>query len=275
MSKNYNNLSIEELRELLLCGELIHENMHEEDYAILIDNELELQEPDNEVIRLCTSALSKYDSYSELDKINIDINRLINQPERKITPIKHRKLRKASLIAAAVIATLLITQIITVAMGFNLFGYIFDWCREILVIRHESESPQDELFDEVIFEAYEKISDMPKDIVALLPFETLDDFKFFFGSTEFYSDRKFNAVFGYMLEYSDEVFLLLNISKGLDIHIEKDDELFEEYETNGTVFTLYKNLELYKATWISDGVLFDMGVNLSLDELKAIIDNFR
>jgi hypothetical protein len=271
MPNNYSDLSIEELRTLLLSGELVHEDMQEEDYVIIMDYELEKQEPDNQVIRLCVSALKRYEKYKDLDKINIDINGLIKQANKKTQISKHRKVKKVVLIAAAVIATTLIAQITAAAMGYNLFEYIFNWKKETLEIN--PDEVQDELYDEPIDEIYEKIEDMPKDIVAFLPLGAFKDFEFRFASTIFYGDNQYVATIVFEYNDSPDIFLMLDVSKGVGHLMEKDDEVFEEYEVGGVRYTIYKNMDVYKVAWVSDGVLYDMGVGLPVEDVKAIINS--
>lgn len=275
MLMNYENVPLEELRSLLLSGELVHEKMQEEDYSILMDNEFERAEPDNEVIRLCTVALRKYESYSELSNIKIDIDELIKQSGLKIVTSKNRKLKKAAVIFAAAIAAMFITQAVAMAMGYDLLGYVFKRDGDILSIENAGDI-EDELFDEPVYTTYETIGDMPDDIVALLPFDSLEGFDFFFGSTMFYSPGQYHAMFGYLLDGNEEVFVTLEIKFGIvDAHLPIDEDFFEEYVVNGNRYSIYRNLEMYKVVWVDNGLLYDMSVNLPLDEVKSIIDNFR
>jgi hypothetical protein len=276
MSKKYNGFPLEELRTLLLNGELIHENMEQEDYSILMDNEFEMPEPDNEVIRLCASALGKYDEYKELDKINIDISGLIKKHENSYIPNKRRKLKRGFLIAAAVIATLLATQLVASAMGFDIFGYILNWGKERLTVTQNpppcSENGGDSANIEPTYETYESLSDIPGYIAALIPRRIIEDFEFAFASICYESKDRFD--YSFWFETADSVTLTLKIlNSGVETQIEKDDEFFEEYSVNGKDFTIYKNLEIFKVIWIEGGVLYDMGVNLPIEEVKSIIDS--
>jgi hypothetical protein len=278
MAGFYDSTPIDELRELLLCGELIHENMHEEDYAILIDNELERVEPSNEVIRLCIAALSRYESYSDVLKINIDMEALIRQHETqseiKVAAPKRRKLKKAALIVAAVVAAILATQIVATAMGYNnLFGYIFTRRGDTLNI--ERKDNEDEPFDEPVYIVYESINDVPEDILALLPFETLERFEFFYGSTVQYSPNRRNSMFAYMGDDSDENFLTLNIMcGGVNANLPMDEDFFEELTINGINYSFFRNAGTYRVVWVNNDILFDMAANLAFEEVRAIVDTF-
>jgi|GEM_PF-2375482 len=275
MSEKYNKLSLEEIRELLLNGKLVHENMKQEDYAILIDNELEMPNPNNEVVRLCASALGKYDDYKALDKINIDVQNLIKSVV--VVSKESRKFRKSKrvlIIAAAVFATLLATQLVASALGFDLFGYIFNWRKEQLVINYNVEHDDEEENAgefESVYTTYENFSDIPSDIRSLVPQRINENLEFSFASIYIERSDKFSHTFKFIND--DNVTLSLHIMKGTEIYIEKDDEYFEGYSVNGRDFTIYKNLEHYKVIWIDDGVLYDMGVNLTIGEVKSIINN--
>jgi hypothetical protein len=254
MSKKYSGFTLEEIRELLLNGELIHEEMEQEDYAVLMDNEFEKPEPNNDVIRLCAAAFGKYD-------------------ETKAPP-ERLKIKRALFIAAAIAVTLLLTQLVAVALGFDLFGYIFNWEKERLVVsytpEHDFKEEDDEYF-EPVYESYENYVDIPNDIKILVPQYLIDKFEFAFASVYIESVDVFGHTFKFIGD--NDAVLSLYIGKGTDIYIQRDDEYFEEYSVNGRDFTIYKNLERFKVIWIEDGLVFDMGVNLPLEEVKRIIDN--
>jgi hypothetical protein len=274
MPKNYENVSMDELRELLLNGELVHEKMHEEDYVIMIDNELDLDEPSNEVIRLCTSALKKYDSYKELANIKIDIDALIKRHNDEESAPKRRRRKKAILIAAAVIAALLTVQIVSAAMGHSLLGYVFARHGEILSIKHDEKLDEpEELFDEPIHTTYESMNDMPDNILAFVPPNLLEGFEYFFGSTVFYSPNQFHAMFAFLHTSSDDVFLMFDIKRiDSEVRMPIDEDFFEEYTANEIRYSIYQNLEIYRVVWIDNDVLYSIGVNLPLDEVKEIIE---
>ncbi|MDR2559938.1 MAG: hypothetical protein LBC86_10435 [Oscillospiraceae bacterium] len=270
MPKKYNELTLEELRALLLRGELIHKNMEQEDYVILMEKEFEAAEPDNDVIRICALALGKYDDYNELDEINIDINELINKTAPKTSSIK-LKIKRSLLIAAAITAALSITQLVAAAFGFNILGYIFNFEQERLVAEY-NPGPDYDATGEMTFEIYDAFSDVPAAMTIFVPQAIIEDFSFSYAS----SLNIGNNIFAYKFVFTrDDAVLSFHIDKGMDVYIQKEEDFLEEYSASGKDFTIYRDFEqFYKVTWIENGHLFDIGVNLPLEEIKNTLEKF-
>ena len=87
--KNYSELSYEELRELLLNGELEHEYMTEEDYICLYDYETELADPNLTVLDFCDVGLSKLEKYKDCENIHVDMDAIFAQVERESAEVDY------------------------------------------------------------------------------------------------------------------------------------------------------------------------------------------
>jgi len=271
MHEKYSEFSYAELRELLLCGELEHEFMTDEDYADIIENELEQVNPSIDVLDLCVEGLSQYEEYKALKDMKIDLNTIFLEKPDKNKKIINTRAVKAALIAAIIIVFMLVSQLISLAFGFNLFGYIFNWGDEKVYIE---AIPNGEASDFTVipeYFMYENIDAVPNEYLSYIPKNIQSDYIFAEAS---YLDAGEGFIF--LIAYSGhpDIYLTLNVNNSINTTIEKDDEHFEEYIVSGITYTLYKNLDYYKALWLNDGLLFDMSVNLSLDEVKKIIDNF-
>lgn len=266
---NYSEFSYAELRELLLRGKLDHEYMTEEDYSEIIENELELPEPSMEVLNLCVEGLNQYDDYKALDNNKVDIKSLINETiGKKKTRI--RRLIKTTLIAAAVIIVALLAQIVCLAFGFDLFGYIFSWGEEKVYINVVSNN-NDELIEDTALYMYENIESIPDDLIIYISPFILKNYNF---TEALYIKDGEGFHFNIRFETDKDINLTLIISKSMNTMIEKDNDYFEEYEKDGVIYSIFKNLEYHKALWIKDGILYDLNINLPIDEVKEIIDNF-
>jgi hypothetical protein len=261
MAGKYSELSMEELRGLLLGGSLQGE-LEQEEYSLLMEAEFERPVPDNEVIRLCTRALEAFSEYAELDDINIDIHKLISntvQPKPR-----QLRIRRGLLASAAVIAALAVTQLVALALGFDLYGYIFRWERELLIAEHEESKAEFEL----VFEVFHGLHDVPDEMKALVPEAITDNYDFSFASMLITGSDSFSYKFVFI---KDDVVLNFYVDKGLTVYIQREDDLLEEFSVNGRDYTIYSTSEQLKVIWTINGLLFDMGANLSIDELKLII----
>lgn len=57
--------------------------------------------------------------------------------------------------------------------------------------------------------------------------------------------------------------------------IEKDDELLEVCESNGTKYYIFNNFELLYACWTCDNYECYISGDFSLDELHGILDSIQ
>jgi hypothetical protein len=264
MPKNYSELSLNELRELLLNNKLVHEHMEQEDYCLIMETELEQPEPDNEVIRLCARALESYAEYAELDKINIDIQKLINNTIPVKAATKRLRFKRALLASAAVVATLVLTQLVALAFGFNLYGYIFNWERERLIAEHEGSTAE----FEPIFEVFHDFYDIPDEMKAFVPGIITQSFEFSLATALITGSDSFSYKFVFI---NNDTILNFYVDKGITVYIQREDDFTETYNMNSREFTFYRAAEQNKVIWVENGVLFDLGANLSVDEIKLII----
>lgn len=269
MFKNYSEFSYVELRELLLNGELEHEYMTEEDYSEIIENELELPEPSMEVLDLCVEGLNQYDDYKALDNNKVDITSLINETIGK-KKIRIKRLIKTTLIAAAVVIVALLAQVVSVAFGFDLFGYIFNWNKEKVYITTISNDNDLSVDDTDLF-IYENIESIPDELMIYISPFIIENYIF---TEALYIKDGESFHFNIRFVKNNDINLSLIITKSINKTVEKDNDYFEEYEKDGVIYSIFKNLDYNRALWIKDGILYDLNINLSLDEVKEIIDNF-
>jgi hypothetical protein len=256
MFENYSELSAVELKELLLRGELNHDLMTEEDYSAIIDEELELSEPDTEVMDFCIEGLYRFDEYKELANIRIDIDALIKQQHAETTQgeqLGERKLRKskrvAVLIAATIIGTLLIATAAAAAMGYNIFA----------LTRQAVSSPdgmvEDDSGNRINLGDSRKYNSMQEMLAAenldiLVPTRLPGGYSF----TNFEvidSNNQFRVRMS-----ADEPYITFMVRVGADIQIEHHD-----YEVNGIRYYVVELDDgLHQAGWIYNGDYYAIAV---------------
>jgi hypothetical protein len=276
---DYSKIPLSELRKILLNGELIHEYMTEKLYSSIINYEMSLAVPDNAVIRTCLTNLDGYEEYRELDRIDIDVEELFGQTNKNIDEDKKltvkRSVRLTAAITFAVITVMLMAQIVGMAFGFNLFRYIFTWGKEKLVISYSNENPAEpvegDMEGEAVFISYRKQEDVPVEMTSLMPQKIMDKYHFY-EATYFKDDENFQFMFTLYLD--SETFMTINISRLSDFHIQKDEDFYEEYEKDGMIVYIFKNMGYHNAIWINNDVMYNVGADLSLEEVKEIIGYF-
>jgi hypothetical protein len=271
MFDKYSEFSCIELRELLLRGELVHDFMTEDDYSDIIENELEQLNPNMEVLDLCIQGLNQYDEYKALENIKIDINAIFNENTNKNKRILNIRIIKVALIAAAITVIALFTQLVSLAFGFDLFGYIFNWNDEKVYIKPDLSNEAGDFLAVPEFFMYESKESVPDELLLYVP-EYIQNNYIFTEASYLYAGESF--IFFITYTSHSDINLTFYVNQSVNYSVEKDNDYFEEFTKNGITYTLYKNLEYHKVLWIKNGLLYDMSINIPLDEVKRIIDNF-
>lgn len=269
---DYSNLSVDELRRLLLSGKLLYEFMAEEDYTALLDIEADYDEPSEQVIDFCFTGLSALPKYDDIDARDFTIGELM-QAATKSVPQKHRRLRKATFIAAAVIVLILATQFVASAFGFDLFGYIFNWSKpdvvEIINPDSSTVSGQNSRIE------YFAIEDIPLEMKNFIPQYIFENFCF---RNALFTNRNGSVKyrFGFIDEEGKDIFFEKSkFENNFIMHIEKDDDgYYEEYLLGNIIYKILTNMGDYHAIWIADDYVYSLSTHFKdINKLKTIIDN--
>jgi hypothetical protein len=236
---NYNELSAEELRELLLKGELLHELMTEEDYTALLDIESDFDDPSEKVIDFCYEGLSVLPKYSDIGKRDFDINELMDIVENRKPVRKQKKLKKAFLIAAAVIISILAIQIVAVAMGYS----IIDLGKRLLNIPEKTVTEFNDKHIERTddFRSYDSMRELleSENYNILYPVELPIGYSFTYF--EFIKFDNYSAIRAYALEPH----ITFTVEIGVDYQFDNYD-----YEINGIKYNIIELGDgLYQAFW--------------------------
>lgn len=269
---DYSKLSAEELRDLLMADNLLHEFMTEEDYYALLDNESELDKPCKKVIDYCFAGLSAMPKYDDIDVRDFDIDEFIKA--RTDTTRKFRKTKKALLIVAAVIASMIVAQLAATAMGFDLLGYIFNWNKPE-VVQIMSDNPVDGDNNENIEVQYMTIDEIPSEMKKLVPDYVFDNFEFQQANYTKWDNLVNRTFFFFDKSKSLLTIQIERFNEGFMSHIEKDDDgYFEEYIIGDNTFTIFTNMGCYQAVWVYSDYVYSINTRFEdVRELKRILDN--
>ena len=62
---------------------------------------------------------------------------------------------------------------------------------------------------------------------------------------------------------------------GIPVYVEQSDGLVEEYEVAGVTYYLFENYECSRAVWINESYECDISGEVTIDELKKMIDSIQ
>jgi hypothetical protein len=248
----YDAFSAEDLRSLLFEEKLSHKHMTEEDYTALLSAEAWLDEPEERVIDYCYEGLARFSKYANIDVRDFALEDLY--PRVNTKPLRHLIIKRVSVIAAALILTVILAQVVCMAFGFDFFGYIINKNKgevvEVITTDTFAFSNEDISID------YLEIDEMPEEISNKVPDYLFENYDFRFANHFRSGDQIKNT---YAFTDAERNCIILTVSKFSEIDIEKDEGgQFDEYAENGIVFSVFTNMDRYKAFWIYDGYVYEL-----------------
>lgn len=252
MSKSWKPLPPEVMRKMVLDGELAHDNLAENDYKLLLEYEYFLGDPNNDVLEFCLQGLRRFPYYRD---------------NAAIPMIKADKKGKNIFIKITVAALILLisTQFIGLAFGVNFLSYFFNWNNnDTAIVERIEELP---LFEHDII-IYDNYSQMPNEIIALIP-QALQE-KFAFKEAIYRSqDNRVTIIFTFVHDGKNFDFIMRNTDSA---YIEKNDEgvIYNEY-VSGIEVIYFSNMDDYQAIWQRDGLLYQIDTAMNFDELKILV----
>jgi hypothetical protein len=296
MQSKYNNLTVLELREMFLNNTLDTDLMNQNDFEKLFGYEIELDEPSADVISFCSNGLNEYEYYGK-DIQMPPLSDIYKELERRTRRNRSRAFAKVTQVAVSIVLvialTALLAQGVAMALGFDLFGYIFNWFRpdtvEITIIIPDDDgihhlpvhtattAPTEpdnstEIEDEFVFLDFERIEDIDEEWLNRVSPWLVERYEFSHGQyLSFHGEREFNIVF--MDGSGTQVFLTI---KDLSMHYVEidDDKLVEEVTLNGIMFKIFNNIEDFQVVWEHDDLLYTLNTFLPFEAVKEIIWNY-
>ena len=196
-------------------------------------------------------------------------------------PLQHfsktRRMMRRGLIAAAIVTVLFAGMIAAQASGLDIFGAIARWTSETFHFT-SSEAPVTSGRNSNLSETSQALRTAFRDSgmdESMIPGWYPDRYELV--TTKPISTGNYDMI---SLSFCDnEDFFTIKCSKYkncLEIPFrmfEKDDALVEQYISNCRVFYLMKNLEDSSALWSDGTYMIAVSGNLTISELKTIIDN--
>lgn len=271
---NYENLTAEEMRKLLLEDKLCADYMTENKYEELFGYESEFDDPNAKVLNFCVSGLNQYEKYNR-DIPKTPIEELFKEAERRNRKmVGFRVLKRTSIAAVVFIITILLTQIVSLAFGFDFFGYIFNWNNkdsvEIVNNSVTTDNLNNDNEEDIIDIEYSRITDI--EWINLISPYIIENYIFDYANySKFFEQKSFTI--RVVNDYNN--FIIVNIENSVLTYVEKNDNTkVEEIEIDGINFSLFENMEDNQIIWIYDGFLYTIRTDLPIETVKEIINNY-
>lgn len=279
----YDDLSVDELKEALknnffYSGEFSDADMEEMDQIMAALDRKEPLEP----LYTAEESLKQFkEAYGEeLSSLGVRNTEEVMQETpaadsdvvcsvsevKMVRPMRRRRLLRVALVAAATIVILFAIAATASAMGYNILGWVPKWNNDVLGFGEE-ETQENELHDSYkIPSALEQLGItepvyphwLPEDFDLSISVIETDPFFLHEG----YSDG--NRYLSITIEPASQ------IEAGV---LEKDDSTPYEYCVNNQTHYIVSDNDQYSATWESDSLKVVIMGNISLEEMKQIIDS--
>ena len=246
----------------------------------------ESTEPDTEMILYITEVLAKrekerdpsaevqraYQSFAR-NYLPADQANTSNKPASFVTRMP-RWLRSVAVLAA-VLGLLLMGTAGADAMGFDLFGMVAHWTAEIFHFSDGTEGTGYTEPDQKDSTGYSSLQDALNKFQIqqhLAPTWFPKGYKL--GDIEVLNTPFERSIYAIYAKGDESIQISIRQTIGKDPEqIEKSEGFIEVYEVNGIAYHLFQNVERVHAMWIVDEYECLIAGNLTVAEIKAMIDS--
>lgn len=188
---------------------------------------------------------------------------------------RRRILWRSSLIAAAAMAALLCGMVAAQASGVDVFGTLGRWTNDTFrfISRYTVGEPDDGMSPEY--------RDIVRSTLAgwgaedLFPTWSPEGFEA--SEPRIMSDSGGDTL-SIIFNNESDIFYSIQIThfyNSMDLagEFEKDNRLVEEYISNGKLFYIFPNIDTLTATWLGEEFMVMVNGNLTIDEVKDILNS--
>lgn len=261
----YDVMTTEELEEILRLDAQAPEEQESDTEMILYVMEVLAARKRNNG-HTGKTALEAYESFKQNYPPEINNNEIASEDPTK-TRITFPHWLRSLTATAAVLAILLVGSVTAQAFGLNIWEAVVRWTQETFQFG-EWGNPNVDIPYASIQEAIEK-GNVPR---FLVPTWIPDGYEM----VEITVDRSPVAKkYGAKYTKGDQ-FLTITVRDYLDnvpVYVEQSDGLVEEYEVAGVTYYLFENYDVVKAVWIVDSYECYISGNVTIEELKQMIDS--
>lgn len=265
----YDAMTTEELEEILRLDAQAPEEQESDTNKILYIMEV-LTERKRNNGHTGKTALEAYESFKQNYMPEVEAPDIHNEKPATVKNRFPRWLRGLTA-AAAVLVILVLGSVTAKAFGMDLWKTVVKWTQETF---HFGEWGNANANDDLQYTSLQEALEKGKITTSLAP----NWFPIGYELVEIsitYSPLQTS----YKAKYSNgDQFLRITVRDHLDgdpIYVEQSEGLVEEYEVSGITYYLFSNYENNRAVWICGSYECDISGEVTIDELKKMIDSIQ
>lgn len=277
IGKEYDNLSTEELKEKLKTAfldseEITDDTMEELDRLMA---ELRKREPlDHERSAQESWKVFRQEHREELSQIGVrnqfagEVMPSQAESDLRMKRQSRRPLLRVGLVAAVIVVLLFAVTVVAGAKGFDLWGWIPLWESEDL--RFATETPEDDVLrDSNIHDIRSALNEL---VITEPVYPSWIPEGFVYSASVIEADPIF--LHELYTNNGQELSITITPSSGADSAVyQREDTFLEEYFTNHTIHYVFQDINHFSVVWNTEHYTVLMIGNLSLEEMKRIIDS--
>lgn len=267
-------LSTEQLEDILRA-DLASEDQENDEAVFHILEVLEKREKENPTGRLpdTDQAWKEFQQYYNIPEgEGQSLYPVRSDPERHSAPTSTKRSRRFRprkiLIVAAVLVLMFGSMLTAQAAGVDVFGAIGRWTEEKFHFDIVQDNDRTSLFQETATQAK-----IPQDFVPTWVPDGFEGAEPQVDTVENYMTSIICVYSNQEKTYSVDIEHYYNKADIETLVIEKDDTNVCSYESNGKTFYIMSDTEYLTATWTDGTFVETISGQLSMDEIKTIIDS--
>lgn len=267
-------LSTEQLEDILRA-DLASEDQENDEAVFHILEVLEKREKENPTGRLpdTDQAWKEFQQYYNIPEgEGQSLYPVRSDPETQSAPTSTKRSRRFRprkiLIVAAVLVLMFGSMLTAQAAGVDVFGAIGRWTEETFHFDIVQDNDRTSLFQETATQAK-----IPQDFVPTWVPDGFEGAEPQVDTVENYMTSIICVYSNQEKTYSVDIEHYYNKADIETLVIEKDDTNVCSYESNGKTFYIMSDMEYLTATWTDGTFVETISGQLSMDEIKTIIDS--
>ena len=265
----YDAMTTEELEEILRLDAQAPQEQESDTEMILYIMEV-LADRKQNTCHTEKTALEAYESFKQNYMPEEDNHVISYQESVKAKRGFPRWIRSIAAVAAVVII-LVLGSVTAKALGFNLWETVVKWTQETF---HFGEWGDNDEHNNLPYASLQEALDQGEITTLLVPNWFPDGYELVDVTVNQMPLKKV-----YRAKYTKgELFITITIQDYLDkipVYVEQREGLEEEYKVAGVTYYLFLDNDVAKAVWINGSYECDILGNVTIDELKLMIDSIE
>ncbi len=265
----YDTMTTEELEEILRLDALAPEEQESDTEMILYIMEV-LAERKRNMSHTQKSAHEAYESFKQNYMPEEDNNEISYQEPVKAKRGFPRWVRSIAAVAAVVVI-LVLGSVTAKAFGFNIWETVVRWTQETF---HFGEWGNNDEHNNLTYASLQEALEKGNTPTELVPTWFPDGYELVDVTVNQMPLKKV-----YRAKYTKgDLFLTITIQDYLNgdpVYVEQKEGLEEEYGVSGITYYLFADNDVCKAVWINGSYECDILGNVTIEELKLMIDSIE